>query len=264
MAVKNSGLLVTPASGIDAPSVFAPSWTVQLPTVAMPLVPVVIVSPVTLPPPPVTANVTSLLGTGKPSESTTSTAGGTFKAYPMSPVWPFPAVTMSCLGAPGTTPVAWNFTGPVPDTVAISVLLPVPTVQLPTVAMPLPFVVGLAPVTLPPPESTAKATAAPATRLLYWSRTCTAGRTGTGVPCAARWLSPAWTTTEAGGPAFAVAVNAAVSPPPVTVACCEPEVVPSVQFALTKPLPSVIVPPGVLNEPVIVIHVTATPAMGEP
>ena len=248
MAVKDSGLLVTPASGIDAPSVFAPSWTVQLPTVAMPLVPVVIVSPVTLPPPPVTANVTSLLGTEKPSESKTCTAGRTFRAYPTSPVWPFPAVRMSCLGSPGTTPVAWNFTGfpviPFPDTVAIRVLLPLPTVQLPTVAMPLPLVVGLAPVTLPPPESTAKATAAPATRLLYWSRTCTAGRTATDVFCAARWESPAWTATEAGGPAFAVAVNAAVSPPPVTVACCEPEVVPSVQFALTRPLPSVIVPPG--------------------
>src|SRR5438309_1581164 len=233
----------------------------------MPLRPVVIVSPVTLPPPPVTANVTSLLGTGKPSESTTSTAGRTFRAYPMSPVWPFPAVAMSCLGAPGTTPVAWNFTvSPViPDTVAISVLLPLPTVQLPTVAMPLVFVVGLAPVTLPPPDSAANATAAPETRLLYWSRTCTAGRTATGVLCAARWLSPAWTTTEAGGPAFALAENTTgVTPPPAAVACCEPEVVPSVQFALTRPLPSVIMPPGVLNEPVAVVHVTVTPDIGEP
>src|SRR5438309_4728884 len=236
----------------------------------MPLRPVVIVSPVTLPPPPVTANVTSLLGTGKPSTSTTSTAGRTFRAYPMSPVWPFPAVTISCWGGPGTTPVAWKVTGfpviPDPDTVAISVLLPLPTVQPPTVAMPLVFVVvGLAPVTLPPPESTVKETAAPETRLLYWSRTCTAGRTATGVLCAACWLSPAWTTTEAGDPAFAVAANTAdVTPAAAAVACCKPEVVPSVQVALARPLTSVLGPPGVLNEPVVVVHVTVMPDTGEP
>src|SRR5438309_646022 len=131
--------------------------------------------------------------------------------------------------------------------------------------MPLRPVVIVSPVTLPPPESMAKETAAPETRLLYWSRTTTAGAVSTGVYCAAFWLSPALTATEAGAPACAVAPNTAgVTPPPAAVADWAPAVVPSVQFALTRPLPSVIMPPGVLNEPVAVVHVTVTPDIGEP
>src|SRR5882724_13167055 len=61
-------------------------------------------------------------------------------------------------------PVAVNVAGlpaiPEPEAVAVTVLVPGrgPSVQLPTVATPLVFVVVLPPVTLPPPEATAKVT----------------------------------------------------------------------------------------------------------
>src|SRR2546422_8190817 len=71
-----------------AVSVFVPSWTVQLPTVATPSTPVVAFAPVTLPPPLDTAKVTGTLGTGKLPASRTRTAGAMLRAYPMSPVWP--------------------------------------------------------------------------------------------------------------------------------------------------------------------------------
>src|SRR5438552_18611226 len=73
-----------------AVSVFTPSWTVQLPTVATPSLPVVAFAPVTLPPPLATAKVTATLGTGKLAASRTTTAGAMLRAYPMSPVWPSP------------------------------------------------------------------------------------------------------------------------------------------------------------------------------
>src|SRR3989442_6224332 len=53
-----------------AVSVFVPSWTVQLPTVATPSTPVVAFAPVTLPPPLDTAKVTATLGTGRSEEHT--------------------------------------------------------------------------------------------------------------------------------------------------------------------------------------------------
>jgi hypothetical protein len=69
------------------------------------------------------------------------------------------------------TPVAVNVTGlsliPDPEAVAVRVFGPavVPSLQLPTVAMPLALVVRLAPVTLPPPDAGANTTAMPDTAL---------------------------------------------------------------------------------------------------
>jgi hypothetical protein len=49
--------------------------------------------------------------------------------------------------------------------------------------MPLPLVVtGVEGLTVPPPEATANVTATPATGLLNWSRTITAGGVATAVP----------------------------------------------------------------------------------
>ena len=68
---------------------------------------------------------------------------------------------------------------PEPVTVAVSVLTPAeaPSVHLPTCATPLPLVVATPPVTLPPPEATAKVTVALGTGLPPSSVTRTAGRT---------------------------------------------------------------------------------------
>src|SRR5882762_4014242 len=93
-------------------------------------------------------------------------------------------------------PVAVNVTGlPFnPVDVAVRVLAPavLPSVQLPTVAMPLALVVGVAPVTLPPPSAGANVTATPATGLPNWSFTITAGGV-TAVFTVAVCLSPAET-----------------------------------------------------------------------
>src|SRR5207247_10951246 len=79
-------------------------------------------------------------------------------------------------------------------------------------------VVGDAPVTLPPPEATAKATGTPGIRFWNWSRTTTDGDVPTAVPAGAVWPSPACTDTCAGPPGNAVALKTAkVSASPVTL-----------------------------------------------
>lgn len=67
--------------------------------------------------------------------------------------------------------------------VAISVLAPTlgPSVQLPTLATPLPFVCVVAPVTDPPPDATANDTAAPTTGFWFTSRMTTLGAMPTAV-----------------------------------------------------------------------------------
>ncbi len=80
-------------------------------------------------------------------------------------------VSVDCVAsAAPAMPVALKTTGePVrPPLVAVRVLAPaiVPSIQLPSVAMPLALVVGEAPVTEPPPPVTAKVTLTPLTGLL--------------------------------------------------------------------------------------------------
>src|SRR5256712_13347867 len=134
-----------------AVSVFVPSWTVQLPTVATPSTPVVAFAPVTLPPPLDTAKVTATLGTGKLPASRTTTAGAMLRAYPMSPVWPSPGPADTLAGAPGWTALAVNVNGlpgmPQPPAVAGSVFCPVaaPGGPRPTRAPPVPPGLGGAP-----------------------------------------------------------------------------------------------------------------------
>src|SRR3989442_12962238 len=127
-----------------AVSVFVPSWTVQLPTVATPSTPVVAFAPVTLPPPLDTAKVTATLGTGKLPASRTTTAGAMLRAYPMSPVWPSPGPADTLAGAPGCPSGAVKVTGvpgvPEPAPVAVRLVSPAPgpSVQRPHAAAPLP------------------------------------------------------------------------------------------------------------------------------
>ena len=67
---------------------------------------------------------------------------------------------------------------------AVRVFVPavVPSVQLPTVAIPLPFVVVINPVAEPPPDATAKVMVTPLTGLLLASFTITLGDVATAVP----------------------------------------------------------------------------------
>ena len=82
-----------------------------------------------------------------------------------------------------------NVTGePVSDSlVAVTVFEPavVPNVQLPTVAMPLAFVVTDALVSEPPPVATANVTFTPATGLLFASFMMTLGAVATAEPAVA-------------------------------------------------------------------------------
>src|SRR2546426_8759560 len=152
-----------------AVSVFTPSWTVQLPTVATPSLPVVAFAPVTLPPPLDTAKVTATLGTGKLPASRTTTAGAKLRAYPMSPVWPSPGPADTLAGAPGCTAVAGNGTGmpvtPEPATAPVSGFCPppAPSVPRPPVAAPFAAVWVAAPATVPAPAVAADAGVNPGT-----------------------------------------------------------------------------------------------------
>lgn len=93
-----------------------------------------------------------------------------------------------CVAAPAV-PVALNVTGlPVrPVAVAVKVLAPAvaPSVQEPTVAMPLALVIAAPPATLPPPDAAANVTLTPDTTLPFASLTITDGAIATALPAVA-------------------------------------------------------------------------------
>src|SRR5574341_323176 len=156
-----------------------------------------------------------------------------------------------------------------PLAVAVSVFVPatVPSVQLPTVAIPAASVVCVAPVTLPPPEAAANVTDTPATGLLYWSWTRTAGATVTALPTVAPWPSPALTLACVAAPGDPLAVNVTGLPPrPGEVAVRElaPAAVPRVQLpTVAMPAASVVaLAPVMLPPPDATAKVTAIPGTG--
>src|SRR5437899_5237853 len=108
-----------------------------------------------------------------------------------------------------STPVAVNVAVEAPARLAVSVLLPGvgPRFHAPTRAMPAASEVGLPPVTLPPPDATAKLTLSPPIGLPNASVTLTAGAIGTAAPTAARCWSPSTTARSDGGPTTPVALN---------------------------------------------------------
>jgi len=144
VALKGTGLPLKPVE--VAVSVFAPAvaLSVQLPTVATPLALVVWLAPVIVPFPGATANVTATSATGFPFASLTITDGGDVTAVPAVADWLVGLFAAIVVAAPAV-PVAVKVTG-LPDKVpelAVNVFEPAvaPSVQLPTVAMPLPLVV---------------------------------------------------------------------------------------------------------------------------
>jgi hypothetical protein len=121
----------------------------------------------TLPPifpsPLVTTNVTLAPFTGTPAPSFTTTVRGPQKKRLPSATWLSPLTIVIVAGA--APPVAAKVTVGRALAVAVSVFVPgvAPSVQFPTVAMPLAFVIAVAPVTDPPPEATANVALTPAT-----------------------------------------------------------------------------------------------------
>jgi hypothetical protein len=184
VAVK---VIVTPATAaLVAVMVFEPAEfpSVQLPTAAIPFAFDVADVPVAEPPPDATANVTATPLTGLAYASVTNTLGGTATAVFTVADCALPALIAIVVAAPAV-PVAVNVTG-LPESdplVAVSELLPraVPSVQLPTVAIPAALVVADAPVMLPPPNATANVTATPFTGFPAASFTITLGGVATAV-----------------------------------------------------------------------------------
>jgi hypothetical protein len=121
------------------------------------------------------------------------------------------------VAAAPTVPVALKLTG-LPDKVpeeAVNVFGPAVglSVQLPTVATPLAFVVWLPPVIVPFPAATANVTATPATALPNPSVTSTEGGIATAVPAGAVWPLPSCTAivVAAAAVTFTVAVCVTVT-----------------------------------------------------
>ena len=200
-----------------AVSEFAPATIprVQLPTAATPNAFVVAVAPVIEPPPLATAKVTVTPITGLLLASRTSTAGDVETLAPTAADWPFPTEIVMLAAAPAV-PVAVNVAGDRPPTVAVIVFGPaiVPSVQLPTTAIPDTFVVAVPPVTEPPPLATANVTVTPLTGRLLASRTTTVGGVATPVPTDVDWALPVTIATTAGAGAGVGPTTLSPPPPP--------------------------------------------------
>ena len=195
--------------GARAPTVARAVWAAMVPPVvhgalAWPFVPVstLIVAPLgNDPPPAVTEKATETPATGVFDASFTSTVSGATKADDTVCTWLSPDTSATLAAAPAA--VAVKVIVGTPVNVAVSVFVPevAPSVQLPSVAMPLPFVIAVAPVTEPPPEATANVTLAPVTGVPAKSRTSTEGAMASATDGAANWLLPALIVIETGTPA---------------------------------------------------------------
>src|SRR4029078_10695772 len=112
VAVNTAGLPATLVPDTVAVSWFAPATGPSSPdvTAAMPLPPVATgTAGVTIPPPPVTANVTKTPCIGLPTASVTLTDGGLCPLSPAAAFWPSPATFVSLAGA-AVRPDALNVT----------------------------------------------------------------------------------------------------------------------------------------------------------
>ena len=190
VALNVTGLPLSPAA--VAVTVFAPAVapSVQLVNVAIPLAFVLTLAGVAgtiTPPPTVRVNVTTTPLTGLPPLSVTLTLGGADTAV-CTVVDCVTAEFAAIVVAAPVIPVALNVTGlPANEfAVAVTVFAPAaaPSVQLVSVATPLPFVTtdaGLAGAIAPPPLVSANVTVTPPTALPPASVTLTLGGAPTAV-----------------------------------------------------------------------------------
>src|SRR5437867_2722459 len=170
----------------------------------------------------VAVTTTPLCLTGLPLASWSWSAGCCAKATPLCAVLDGAVVSASFVAAPAV-PSAVNVTGlPVsPLDVAVSVFVPavVLSVQLPTVAIPLPFVVWVPPVTLPLPAAAAKVTVTPCTGLPLPSCTITDGGELTALPAGADCVVGLLAPITAAVPALSVIPTADEQTPDVQTPC---------------------------------------------
>src|SRR5207302_1992129 len=122
-----------------------------------------------------------------------------------------PPAFRAIVAAAPAVPVAVNVTG-LPESdpdAAVSVFEPAVAlnVQLPTVAMPLPLVVWLPPVTVPLPAAAVNVTATPVTGFPFASSTIPGGAVPSAPPPLAAGLPPPFAAIVAAAPAVPVAVN---------------------------------------------------------
>jgi hypothetical protein len=210
--------------------------------------------------------------TGLLLASCSCTTGCWANATPLCAVAEGAVVSATCVAAPAV-PVAVKVTGlpaSVPD-VAVSVFVCAVegSVQLPTVAIPLPFVVCVPPVTLPLPAAGANVTATSATGFPFASLTITEGAELTAVPAGADWVVGLLATIAAAAPAVPVAVNVTGLPesdPEVAVSVLLPALGLRVQLpTVATPLVLVVwLPPVIVPFPGATANVTATPPTGFP
>src|SRR5439155_18163 len=137
------------------------------------------------------------------------------------------------------------------------------SVQLPTVAMPLPLVVWLPPVTVPLPSAGVNVTATPVTGFPFASFTITDGGVLTAVPAVADWLVALFAAIVAAVPAVPVAVTVPVLPVrefEVAVSVFGPAVALRVQLpTVATPLAFVVwLTPVIVPFPGATANVTAT------
>src|SRR5262245_14035830 len=204
--MPNVTTLDPPASAAVALVVCGPAPGPSVRTVlAKPFASVVACEGSTEPPPCAAAHATETPGTGLPCASVTSTTCGVWSAVLTCPVRLSPENFAIVVAGPGVT-VAVKYTGLLlsPADVAWSESVPTmtPTVQLPTWAIPAPFVVCAESVTEPlDVPGGPNVTGAPLTGLPLASRTITEGGTATAVPAAAHCWLPALTAMALAGPA---------------------------------------------------------------
>src|SRR6184192_38196 len=218
---------------------------------------------------------TSLSLTGLPFASSSCTTGCWASTAPLCAALDGSVVSASLTAVPAV-PVAVNDTGlpviPLPAAVAVSVFVftVAGSVQLPTVAIPLPSVVCVPPVTLPLPAAGVNVTATSATGFPFASLTITDGGDVTAVPAVADWLVGLFAAIVVAAPAVPVAVNVTglpVSDPDVAVSVFDPAVALRVHEVRVA-IPSDPVLTGVVGVtvplPAAGVNVTATPPTGFP
>jgi hypothetical protein len=127
--------------------------------------------------------------------------------------------------------------------VALHPAPPEPSVQLPTVAIPLALVVAVPPVTLPPPPVTVKVTVTPLIGLFNASFTITLGAVATAAPLFAVCASPALIAIDETGPGATVIAEVPVFVPEVAVIVADPSAT-----AVTTPVDASTVAAEVLSE----------------
>src|SRR5881396_3491644 len=157
----------------------------------------------------VAVTTTPLWLTGLPLASSSCSTGCWVNGTPLCAALDGDVVKATRPAAPAV-PSAVKVTGlpviPDPAAVAVSVLVPavVLRVQLPTVAIPLAFVVWVPPVTLPLPAAGANVTGTPCTGLPLPSCTITAGGELTALPAGADWVVGLLAAIAAAAPALSV------------------------------------------------------------